>query len=172
MSPKRWLPSRRRRAIAQQPGRPPDTSRDLAVPEPPGPDGFWLTDTDFLARLHSATAAMLDIADGVMEGDFTLIEALASARHHAAELLGIPAEYAVLVEAEAAAQIVDAAGLVAGGPFGPAVAHGLARIDQMPVEHQQQVVRAAARRFAFTAPPPGRTASAAAPPGPRPRRSR
>ncbi|MFJ9033659.1 hypothetical protein ACIRQP_35180 [Streptomyces sp. NPDC102274] len=161
-----WLNARRK--PPQHPGsRPPATTDG-----PAGPDGFWLTDTAFLARLHTATLALIDIADNVMEDDFTLTEALAGARHQATDLLGIPIDYGLLAEAEAAAQIVAAAGLPAGSPFAPAVAHGLARIDAMPVERQQQLVRAAGRRFALTAPPHPRPTPPASPPKSKPGRSR
>lgn len=95
---------------------------------------------------------MLDMVEGVLDDDFTLTDAIYGARHHAADMLDIPAEYGILVEAEAAAQIVEAAGLPAGSLFGPAIARSLARIETQPVEDQQQLVRAAARRYAITAP--------------------
>ncbi|WP_367435140.1 hypothetical protein [Streptomyces celluloflavus] len=73
------------------------------------------------------------------------------------------------------AQIVEAAGLPASDSFSPAPAHALARIDQMPIEIQQQLVRAVTRRYASTAPPRrqlARPAPAAQPPGPASGRSR
>ncbi|MFB7270735.1 hypothetical protein [Streptomyces sp. NPDC056244] len=166
MPPSRWLPTRR---------RPPQQPRPAAAdPDdgPAGPEGFWLTDTAFLGRLHAATLTLLDLVENVMDDDFTLTEALSGAQHQAVGLLGLPADYGILAEAEAAAQIVEAAGLPAGSPFGPALAHGLNRIDAMPVEHQQQLVRAADRRFAFTAPSATRPSRPASPPDPTPHRSR
>jgi hypothetical protein len=97
MPPPRWLPSRRR--------PPPETAR-TAEPEahsPPGPQGFWLTDPAFRSRLHGATLTMLDMVEGVLDDDFTLTEAIDGARHHAPDMLNVPAEYGILVEAEAAA---------------------------------------------------------------------
>ncbi|MFI6808208.1 hypothetical protein ACIBO6_24875 [Streptomyces luteogriseus] len=146
MARPRWLALRR---------RPQPEATRTAEPEAhslPGPQGPWLTDPDFRARLRSATLTMLDLVENVMEDDFTLTEAIDGFRYHAAELLNIPAEYGILVEAEAAAQIVQAAGLPAGSPFGISIAQGLARIQTLSVEDQQNLVRAAARRYAITAP--------------------
>ncbi|MGW6742805.1 hypothetical protein ACWGDX_19135 [Streptomyces sp. NPDC055025] len=169
MFKRHWL-NVRRKPPQHSESRPPASGDGPHGPH--GPDGFWLTDTAFLARLHTATLTLLDIADNVMEDDFTVSEALAGARHHAAHLLGIPADYGLLAEAEAAAQTVQTAGLPAGSPFAPAIAHSLARIDALPVEHQQQLVRAAGRRFALTALPHPRRHPPAAPPDPQPGRSR
>lgn len=87
-------------------------------------------------------------------------------------MLGVPSTYGVLVEAEAAAQIVQAADLDAGSPFGLATAQGLAGIAQLPFEQQQQLVRAAARRYAITAPSWSATGLPASPPRPASGRSR
>ncbi|MFF0201888.1 hypothetical protein [Streptomyces sp. NPDC005017] len=146
MPPPRWLPFRRRPQ--------PEAARtaEPETPSPPGPQGFWLTDPAFRDRLHTATLTMLDMVEGVLYDDFTLTEAIDGARYHATDMLNIPTEYGILVEAEAAAQIVQAAGLTAGSPFGPAVGQALARIEAMPVEDQQRLVRAAARRYSITAP--------------------
>ncbi|MFD7862205.1 hypothetical protein [Streptomyces sp. NPDC059783] len=163
MPPPRWLPSDRR--------PPPATTPVQAPPPPPGPNGFWLTDPDFRDRLHRATLTLLDIVEDCLNDAVPLTELLDGARDHAEQLLGIPSTYGILAEAEAAAQIVQAAGLDAGSPFGLAVAQGLAGIEQLPVAQQQQLVRAAARRYAITA-PSGSTHPPAAPARPAPRRSR
>ncbi|MEU8482352.1 hypothetical protein [Streptomyces sp. NPDC048641] len=154
--PPRWLPSHRR--------PPPPTP-------PPGPNGFWLTDPDFRDRLHSATLTLLDIVEDCLNDDVPLTELLDGARDHAEHLLGVPSTYGILAEAEAAAQIVQTAGLDAGTPFGLAIAQGLTGIEQLPVEQQQQLVRAAARRHAITAPSRS-TPPPAGPARPMPRRSR
>ncbi|MFD7013949.1 hypothetical protein [Streptomyces sp. NPDC059928] len=133
--------------------------------EVPGPSGFWLTDPAFRDKLHSATLTLLDIVEDVMNDDVPLTEVLHDARSHTADMLGIPAEYRALVEAEAACQIVQVAGLDAGSPFGRAIGQGLAHIDRQPVEQQLQLVRAAARRYAITAPARPRSAPALPPPG-------
>lgn len=144
MSPPRWFPSHRR--------PPSPTTAVHGPPTPPGPNGFWITDPDFRDRLHSATLTLLDIVEDCLNDDLPLTEILDGARDHAEQMLGVPSTYGVLVEAEAAAQIVQAAGLEAGSPFGLAVAQGLAGIEQLPAEEQQQLVHAAARRYAITAP--------------------
>lgn len=163
MPPPRWLPSHR---------RPPPANAPVQAPPPaPGPNGFWLTDPDFRDRLHRATLTLLDVVEDCLNDEVPLTELLDGARDHAEQLLGIPSTYGILAEAEAAAQIVQAAGLEAGSPFGLAVAQGLVGIEQLPVEQQQQLVRAAARRYAITA--PSRAAQPpAAPARPAPRRSR
>ncbi|ULR53931.1 hypothetical protein [Streptomyces deccanensis] len=156
----RWLALRRRPQ--------PEVTR-TAEPEAhslPGPQGPWLTDPDFRARLRSATLTMLDLVENVMEDDFTLTESIDGFRYHAAELLNIPAEYGVLVEAEAAAQIVEAAGLPAGSPFGLSIAQGLACIQALSIEDQQNLVRAAARRYAINAPTHRPARARPAPPSP------
>lgn len=84
-------------------------------------------------------------------------------------MLGVPS---ILVEAEAAAQSVQAAGLDAGSPFGLAIAQVLAGIAQLPVEQQQQLVRAAARRYAMTAPSRSASEPPASAPSPTPGRPR
>ncbi|MGW0948929.1 hypothetical protein ACWD4O_41110 [Streptomyces sp. NPDC002623] len=114
--------------------------------------GCWLTDADFLTRLHRATPLWLDIVDSVLDDGFPLAEALTGNRDHAAQLLGIPPAFGLLIEAEAAAQIVRAAGLPVGSPFGPTLAAGLDYIAGLPAEQQQQLVKAAVRRCAFTSP--------------------
>ncbi|MER0445753.1 hypothetical protein ABR738_14480 [Streptomyces sp. Edi4] len=86
------------------------------------------------------------------------------ARFHAVEMLGIPAEYAAVVEASAAWQIVQEAGLTVDSPFGHKIAQGLASIEQSPVAEQQRIVRAAGRRYAITAPPRPRPLPASPPP--------
>ncbi|MGD3109360.1 hypothetical protein [Streptomyces sp. YGL11-2] len=156
MPPPRWLPSRR---------RPPHPHIPAAgEPEPPpGPNGFWFTDPAFRARLHSATHTVLDLVENVMYDGMTLTEALSGVREEVPFMLGVPA-HSLLVEVEAAAQIVQAAGLTAGSPFGATIGEGLARIEQRPVEEQQRLVRAAARRYAITASPRPRTTPAAPPP--------
>ncbi|MCG7207336.1 hypothetical protein [Streptomyces arenae] len=87
-------------------------------------------------------------------------------------MLGVPSTYGILVEAEAAAQIVQAAGLDAGSPFGLSIAQGLAGIARLPVEQQQRLVRAAARRYAITAPSRSANGPPTSPPRPAPGRSR
>ncbi|MEU9387846.1 hypothetical protein AB0D38_46070 [Streptomyces sp. NPDC048279] len=126
--------------------------------------GCWLTDADFLTRLHRATPLWLDIVDSVLNDDFPLTEALTGTRDHAAQLLGIPPAFGLLIEAEAAAQIVQAAGLPVGSPFGPALAAGIDHIAGLPAEQQQQLVKAAARRCALTTPVPASLRPAIAPP--------
>jgi hypothetical protein len=117
-------------------------------PPAPEPNGFWLVDPDFRARLRSATHVLLDIVADCLDDDFRLIQALDGARYHAAELLGIPNEFGVLAEAEAAAEIV---GLGTGSPFAPAVTRALVLLDQRPIDDQERAVRAALRRRATTA---------------------
>ncbi|MEV7955251.1 hypothetical protein [Streptomyces sp. NPDC088141] len=116
----------------------------------PQPGAYWLTDTDFLARLHEATLTVLDLVDNVMYDDMTLVEALAGVCDHASDMLGIPPAFASLVEAEASAQIVESAGLPVGSPFGPVIAAGLTHIEGLDIEEQQRLVQAAARRYALT----------------------
>ncbi|MFI2204662.1 hypothetical protein ACH47Z_28520 [Streptomyces sp. NPDC020192] len=115
---------------------------------------------------------MLDLVEDAMNDDIPLTDTLNGARHHAEDMLGVPSAYGILVEAEAAAQIVQAAGLDAGSPFGLAIAQGLAGIEQLPVEQQQKLVRAAARRYAITAPSRSTALPASAPPRPAAGRSR
>ncbi|MGQ4482645.1 hypothetical protein [Streptomyces sp. SAS_276] len=117
-------------------------------PPAPEPNGFWLVDPDFRARLQSATHLLLDIVADCLNDDFRLIQALDGARYHAAELLGIPNEFGVLAEAEAAAEIV---GLGTGSPFAPAVTRALVLLDQRPLDDQERAVTAALRRRATTA---------------------
>lgn len=119
--------------------------------------GCWLTDVDFLARLHRATPIWLDIVDSGLDDDIPLAEALTGSEH-ATQLLDIPAEFGVLIEAEAAARIVHAAGLPAGA-LHTTVAQGLSSIATMPIEDQHRLVRAAARTRAADAPAhlPGQT---------------
>lgn len=90
MPPTHWLPSRRR--PVQQPPAASTSPDNQAAPEPPAPDGFWLTDPGFLTRLREATLTMLHLVENVMDDDFTVVEALDGARHHAIGMLGIPAE--------------------------------------------------------------------------------
>ncbi|MBC9719243.1 hypothetical protein H9Y04_42700 [Streptomyces sp. TRM66268-LWL] len=164
MSPPRWFPSHH---------RPPPPTTTVPDPSPPsGPNGFWITDPDFRDRLRSATLTLLDIVEDCLNDDVPLTEILDGARDHAEHMLGVPSTYGVLVEAEAAAQIVQTAGLDAGSPFGLAIAQGLAGIAQLPFEQQQQLVRAAARRYAITAPSRSATGPPAAPPRPAPGRTR
>ncbi|MER5442581.1 hypothetical protein [Streptomyces sp. NPDC002790] len=158
----RWFPSHRQ----------PPPAAALGPPAPSGPNGFWLTDPDFRNRLHSATLTLLDMVEDCLNDEIPLTEILDGARDHAEHMLGVPHAYGVLVEAEAAAQIVQAAGLDAGSPFGLATAQGLAGIAQLPVEQQQQLVRAAARRYAITSPPRSATGPPAPPARPSPGRSR
>ncbi|WP_417851975.1 hypothetical protein [Streptomyces monticola] len=126
---------------------------------------------DFRDRLHSATLTLLDIVADCLNDDVPLTEILDGARDHAEHMLGVPSTYGVLVEAEAAAQIVQAAGLDAGSPFGPAIAQGLAGIAQLPFQQQQQLVPAA-RRYAITAPSRSATGLPASPPRPASGRTR
>ncbi|MER5443324.1 hypothetical protein [Streptomyces sp. NPDC002790] len=165
----RWFPSHR---------RPPLPTAALSPPPPSGPNGFWLTDPDFRDRLHTATLVLLDIVEDCLNDDVPLTEILDGSRDHAEHMLGVPRTYGILVEAEAeaeaeaAAQIVQAAGLDAGSPFGLATGQGLAGIAQLDVEQQQQLVRAAARRYAITASPRSASGPPAPPPRPAPGRSR
>ncbi|WP_217570594.1 hypothetical protein [Streptomyces sp. GbtcB7] len=138
-------------------------------PPAPEPNGFWLVDPDFRARLQSATHLLLDIVADCLDDDFRLIQALDGARYHAGELLGIPDEFGVLVEAEAAAEIV---GLGTRSPFDPAVTRGLVLLDQRPAEEQERAVRAALRRCASTALGSHKPMPAAAPPPPASARTR
>ncbi|MFF4363454.1 hypothetical protein [Streptomyces sp. NPDC001604] len=164
MSPPHWFRSHRR--------PPAPTAAVPGPPAPAGPNGFWITDPDFRDRLHSATLTLLDIVEDCLNDDLPLTDILDGARDHAEHLLGVPRTYGILVEAEAAAQIVQAAGLDAGSPFGLAIAQGLAGITQLPVERQQQLVRAAARRYAITAPSRSVSGPPTSPPRPAPGRSR
>ncbi|GGZ79979.1 hypothetical protein [Streptomyces bluensis] len=166
MPPPRWLSLRRRPQ--------PEATRTVEPDSrtPPGPQGPWLADPDFSARLHSATLTLLDLVEDVMHDDFTMTEAIDGFRYHAADLLNIPDQYGILVEAEAAAQIVQAAGLPAGPLFGPTIAQCLARIETLSIEDQEKLVRAAARRYATTTPSrrPARTRQVPAAPAVQPRR--
>lgn len=164
MSPPHWFPSHRR--------PPPPVTAVHGPPPPPGPSGFWLTDPEFRNRLHSANLTLLDIVEDCLNDDVPLTELLDGARDYAEHMLGIPSPYGILVEAEAAAQIVQAAGLDAGSPFGLAIAQGLRGIEQLPVEQQQQLVHAAARRSATTAPSRPASGPAPSPPSQAPGRSR
>ncbi|MFE1189897.1 hypothetical protein [[Kitasatospora] papulosa] len=139
-----WMPSHRK--------APPPAAAVQGPPAPSGPNGFWLTDPDFRDRLTSATLTLLDLVEDALNDDIPLTEAIGDARHHVEYMLGVPSPYGVLVEAEAAAQIVQAAGLEARSPFGLAIAQGLAGIGQLPFDQQQQFVRAASRRYAITVP--------------------
>ncbi|MFF6783837.1 hypothetical protein [Streptomyces sp. NPDC012510] len=167
MPPPRWLALRRR------PQSEATRTAELQSGTPPGPQGPWLADPDFSARLHSATLTLLDLVEDVMHDDFTLTEVIDGFRYHAASLLNIPDQYGILVEAEAAAQIIQAAGLPTGPLFAPSNAQGLARIETLPIEDQQTLIRTAARRYATTAPSPRPARHVpAAPPVQPPRRTR
>ena len=158
----RWFPSHR---------WPPPPTTAAASPPPPGPNGFWITDPDFRDRLHNATLTLLDIVEGCLN-DLSLTDILDGARDHAEHILGVPSTYGVFVEAEAAARIVQAAGQDAGSRFGLATAQGLAGIAQLPVEQQQQLVRAASRRYAITAPSRSTSGPSPSPLRPAPGRAR
>lgn len=161
----RWPLSRRRPPQ-------PHTATVREPAPPPGPNGFWLTDPAFRDRLHSATLTTLDLVESVMADGMTLTEALSGVREQVPHMLGVPAEYGLLVEAEAAAQIVEAAGLPAGSPFGPNIGRGLAHIEKQPSEEQEQFVRTAARRYALTTPSRPRSVPALLPPARAPGRAR
>ncbi|MEU6148025.1 hypothetical protein ABZ848_47790 [Streptomyces sp. NPDC047081] len=144
------------------PGPAPTTTavieRDRSIPhdtDAASARGCWLTDADFLARLRRATQLWLDIVDSILDDDLPLTEALTESRDHAAQLLGIPPAFGLLIEAEAAAQIVQAAGLPAGSPFGPALAAGIDHVATLPAEQQHHVVKTASRRCATATPAPG-----------------
>ncbi|MFE9407389.1 hypothetical protein ACFYN0_01090 [Streptomyces sp. NPDC006704] len=122
--------------------------------------------------MHSATLTTLDLVESVMADGMTLTKALSGVREEVPHMLGVPAEYGLLVEAEAAAQIVEAASLPVGSPFGPAIGQGLARIEEQPIEEQEQFVRTAARRYALTTPPRPRSVPALLPPARTPGRAR
>ncbi|MFJ9900752.1 hypothetical protein ACIQPR_46255 [Streptomyces sp. NPDC091280] len=111
----------------------------------------WLTDVGFLARLHRATSIWLDIVDRALDDDLPLTEALTGSEH-AAQLLGVPAQFGVLVEAEAAARIVHAAGLTPSVLRGTTVMQGLSHIATLPPEEQHRLVQAAARGREIDAP--------------------
>ncbi|WP_406463389.1 hypothetical protein OH768_47985 [Streptomyces sp. NBC_01622] len=135
--------------------------------------GCWLTDADFLTRLHQATLLWLDIVNDVLDDDFHLPEALTESREHAAQLLNIPPAFGLLIEAEAAARIVHAAGLPAGALRGTSIAQGLSHIATLPIEDQHHLVRAAIRSNAIDPPVhlPGQSRPAP-PPHPSPARTR
>lgn len=141
-------------------------------PTPSGPNGFRLTDPAFRDQLRSATLTMLDLVEDAMNDDIPLTQVLDGARHGAEDLLGVPSTYGILVQTEPAAQIVQAAGLDAGSPFGLGLAQGPAAIQQLPFEQQQQLVRTAARRYVITAPSRLTPVPAVGPPRPAPGRSR
>ncbi|MFF1297168.1 MULTISPECIES: hypothetical protein [unclassified Streptomyces] len=105
--------------------------------------GCWLTDADFLTRLHQATPVWLDIVDSVLDDGLSLTQALTGSREHAAQLLDIPPAFGLLIEAEAAARIVQAAGLPAGTLRGASVAQGLSHIATLPIEDQHHLVQTA-----------------------------
>lgn len=113
--------------------------------EPEPARGCWLTDADFLTRLHRATPLWLDIVADVLDDDVGLPEALTRSSEHVAQLLGIPPAFGLLIEAEAAARIVRAAGLSAGALRGVSVAQGLSHIATLPIEDQHHLVQTAAR---------------------------
>ncbi|MGW6455106.1 hypothetical protein ACWF94_04130 [Streptomyces sp. NPDC055078] len=169
----RWLPSLRNPADhrRQQPDQPTGAT-DPTAPEPhPAlvPDGFWLSDPAFLARLHQATLTLLDLADDALnDGDLTLTQILNDAPH-ATDLIHLPPPYIALVQAEAAAQVVQTVGLIPAGTFDPVLHAGLAGIDRMTADNQQHLVRAAARRYAAAHPtgrPPKTPGSPPTPPQP------
>ncbi|MEV7731632.1 hypothetical protein AB0O75_05860 [Streptomyces sp. NPDC088921] len=126
-------------------------------PEPPR--GCWLTDADFLTRLHHATPLWLGIVDSVLDDGLPITQALTGSREHAAQLLNIPPAFGLLIEAEAAARIVHAAGLPAGTLRGASVAQGLSHIVTLPIEDQHHLVQTAARGTTIDAPAhlPGQT---------------
>ncbi|MFJ9151796.1 hypothetical protein ACIRP7_27920 [Streptomyces sp. NPDC102270] len=135
--------------------------------------GCWLTDADFLTRLHRATPVWLDIVDSVLDDGLPLTQALTGSREYAAQLLDIPPAFGLLIEAEAAARIVHAAGLPVGRLRGASVAQGLSHIATLPIEDLHHLVRAAARGSTIDAPAhlPGRTRPAPPPqPSPAPTR--
>ncbi|WP_431315719.1 hypothetical protein [Streptomyces murinus] len=140
-----WLPETAKPQPKTTATRPDPAPRPMAC----APNGFWLVDPDFRTRLETATFRVLDVIADCLDDDFRLIEALDGARHHSGELLGIPDEFGVLIEAKAAAEII---GRATGSPFDPAVARDLVVLDQRPLEEQEQAVRAALRRYASTAP--------------------
>lgn len=121
--------------------------------------GCWLTDADFLTRLHQATLVWLDIVDSVLDDGLPLTQALTGSRERAAQLLNIPPAFGLLIEAEAAARIVQAAGLPAGTLRGASVAQGLSHIATLPIEDQHDLVQTAARGTTIDAPVhlPGQT---------------
>ncbi|MCC9706022.1 hypothetical protein E4N62_12600 [Streptomyces sp. MNU76] len=139
-----WFPQPTTRARTSTP----PVQRTLSGrPPAPEPNGFWLTDPDFRTRLQSATHLLLDLLADCLGDGISLLPALDGARYHGSELLGIPTEFGVLVEAETAAEIV---GIGSGSPHDPAVARGLVLLDQRPIEEQQRAVQAALRRSAGT----------------------
>jgi hypothetical protein len=101
----------------------------------------------------------LDIVDSVLDDGLPLTQALTGSREQAAQLLDVPPAFGLLIEAEAAARIVHAAGLPAGTLRGASVAQGLSHIATLPIEDQHHLVRAAARGTTIDAPAhlPGQT---------------
>ncbi|MFH9090888.1 hypothetical protein [Streptomyces sp. NPDC017673] len=138
-----WVPRTAKRRSKQSHDAPTPAHRSPTE----APNGFWLTDPDFRTRLQAATVGTLHVLADCLDDDFRLIQALDGARYHAGELFGVPDALGVLIEAQAAAEIV---GGDAGSPFDPAVARALVLLDQRPVEEQEQAVRTALRRLTLT----------------------
>ncbi|MEU9245923.1 hypothetical protein [Streptomyces sp. NPDC048385] len=162
------------------PEPPPTSSADSARRRPvqvdtdPEPtQGCWLTDADFLTRLHQATQVWLDIVDSVLDDGLPLTRALTGSSEHAAQLLNISPTFGLLIEAEAAARIVHTAGLPADVLRSATVAQGLSHIATLPIEDQHRLVRGAARGITIDAPAhlPVQTRPAP-PPQPSPARTR
>ncbi|WP_282697804.1 hypothetical protein [Streptomyces sp. CC208A] len=144
------------------------TSPDTA-PHPVGPQGFWLADDDFALRLHNATLIWLELADNMIDDGFPLFEALAGAHAFAPDLLGVPAVYGPIVEAEAVNRILRSVDLPVDSYVSPATRQALRSIGDMPAGMQQQILRTAARRYTSTVLLPRRNAPARpAPPPPEP----
>ncbi|MFI9210251.1 hypothetical protein ACIGW7_19200 [Streptomyces sp. NPDC053253] len=127
----------------------------------PGPwadrwhETLWATDTGVLTRLHEATQAVLDLAEGGTYDNRPITETLRNARYYVMDMLGLPLDQGMLAEAAAVTQLT-------GRRLGPDTADALERIAGMPINKQCALVQAASRRHAATvaplrtSPPPAR----------------
>ncbi|MER5737857.1 hypothetical protein ABT117_19565 [Streptomyces sp. NPDC002262] len=132
--------------------------RSFAMPGPWADrwhDSLWATDTVVLTRLHEATQAVLDLAEGGTYDGMPITETLLNARYYVMDMVGLPLDQGMLAEAAAVAQLT-------GRRLGPDTADALERIASMPMDKQRALVQAASRRHAATvtplrtSPPPAR----------------
>ncbi|MFI5804422.1 hypothetical protein [Streptomyces sp. NPDC051561] len=141
-----------------QPTKPTDPTPVRAEPDtapPPEasfslPEGIWLTDAVLRGRLHTAVLMWLEDAERSMDEGATLADALTGVRSHAVDMLGIPAPYVLLVEAEAVAHVVEQAGGQVGSVFGPILSTSLERLlTEGTGEQQRTALRQATALFSI-----------------------
>ncbi|MGW6388897.1 hypothetical protein ACWFR1_00030 [Streptomyces sp. NPDC055103] len=137
--------------------------RGLAEPAPWAErwhETLWATDTVMLTRVHEATQAVLNLAEGGTYDDVPITDSLRNARYFVMDMLGLPLDQGMLAEAAAVTQLT-------GRRLGPDTADALERIASMPMDKQRAIVQAASRRHAAnatplrTSPPPARPVPAA-----------